>query len=95
MRDKILLIGALAAFAALVILRPKKGVGAMSDPVITLANIRRGIDNGWYTAVLTRVNGQPAVRLSGKKTDGMFYSYVYPITEADYQALKSDGVQEV
>ena len=46
MKDKILLIGALAAFAALVILRPKKGVGAMSDPASTLANIRRGIANG-------------------------------------------------
>ena len=60
--------------------RSVSGIGTMSDPMPTLDNLKRGIANGWYTARLTIVDGQQAVELSGKLTDGTFYEYVYTIS---------------
>lgn len=70
-------------------------VGAMTDPMPTLDNLKRGIANGWYTAQLTMVNGQQAVRLSGKLTDGREYSDVYPITVEVANELRAMGVPTV
>lgn len=95
MKDSTLLIIG-AAVAALLIARKKTtGTGSMSDMPVTLANVRMGIQRGWYSAELTAVNGQKAVRLSGKQTDGSYTSDVYPVDEATWQALKQDGVKEV
>ena len=70
-------------------------VGAITDPMPTLDNLKRGIANGWYQAQLTTVNGQQAVRLSGKLIDGKYYSDVYPITEEVANELRAMGVPTV
>lgn len=67
-------------------------VGAMTDPAPTIDNLKRGIANGWYQAQLTTVDGKPAVRLSGKLTNGKLYSDVYPITAEVQAELKQMGV---
>ena len=73
--------------------KKKSGIGAMSDPMPTLGNLKRGIKNGWYTAKLTTVNGQQAVELSGKLTDGTFYADVYPISPEVAKELRKIGVK--
>lgn len=45
------------------------------------------------TAELTVVNGQQAVRLSGKLTNGKQYSDVYPVTPEVAQELRKMGVK--
>lgn len=70
-------------------------VGAMTDPMPTLDNIKRGIANGWYTAKLTTFDGQQAVELSGKLINGQQYSDVYPITPEIAAELKQMGVPTV
>lgn len=83
------------AIGLLFIANKQNGVGKMDDPAVALDNLKRGIANGWYQAQLTMVNGQPAVRLSGKLTNGQQYSDVYPITSEVAAELKRMGVQSV
>lgn len=83
------------AIGLLFIANKQNGVGKMDDPAVALDNLKRGIANGWYQAQLTMVNGQPAVRLSGKLTNGKQYSDVYPITSEVAAELKKMGVQTV
>lgn len=71
----------------------KKSISGMSDAAPTLDNLKRGIANGWYIAELTVVNGQQAVRLSGKLTNGKQYSDVYPVTPEVAQELRKMGVK--
>lgn len=88
----------LAAIAAAVLILRKQstsGTGAMTDKEVSLENVRMGMARGWYSAELTHVNGKPAVRLSGKRTDGTYSNDIYPVSQSVYEALKSDGVQEV
>lgn len=66
-------------------------VGAMSDTPVSLDNVRKGIARGWYKAQLCTVDGKPAVKLSGT-ANGKPYSDYYPVTQAAWTALKSDGV---
>lgn len=82
----LLLAGVLAIAAA-----NSESTSGMMDTPVSAANIRRGVQNGWYTAVLTRVDGKPAVRLSGKLNNGTTYSNVYPISQSDFDALQADG----
>jgi hypothetical protein len=70
-----------------------KYVSGMTDAAPALDNLKRGIANGWYTAELTVVNGQQAVRLSGKLTNGKQYSDVYPVTPEVAQELRKMGVK--
>lgn len=70
-------------------------INGMSDPMPTIENLKRGIENGWYSAKITAVNGKPAVRLSGKLTNGKEFSDVYPISESVKNELKEIGVQEL
>lgn len=86
---------ALGAAFAWKLLSKQKSVGKMSDLAPTLENLKRGIANGWYTAQLTTVGGKPAVRLSGKLTNGKQYSDVYPITPKVAAELKQMGVPTV
>ena len=65
----------------------------MTDAAPALENLKRGIANGWYTAELTMVDGQQAVRLSGKLTNGKQYSDVYPVTTEVAQELRKMGVK--
>lgn len=67
----------------------------MSDPAVALDNLKRGIANGWYQAQLTTVDGKPAVRLSGKLTNGKQFSDVYPITPEVATELKQMGVPTI
>ena len=71
----------------------KKSISGMSDAAPTLENLKRGIANGWYQTELTMVNGQQAVRLSGKLTNGKQYSDVYPVTPEVAQELRNMGVK--
>ena len=66
-------------------------VDGMEDTPVSIDNIRKGVARGWYACTLVRVNGIPAVRLSGKDAYGMTYSDVFPITEEDWQTLKKEG----
>ena len=88
----ILLLGGFAIAAA----KKHDSVDGMEDTPVSLDNIRKGVERGWYTATLCRVNGMPAVKLTGKDAQGKTYSDVFPITEADWQTLKNEGysVQE-
>ena len=85
----VVLIGLLA------IANKQRAIGSMSDPEVALDNLKRGIANGWYQAELTMVNGQQAVRLSGKLTNGKPYSDVYPITPEVAAELRRIGVPAV
>lgn len=91
--DGIVILGIIVA-GALIIGATKQDVSGMSDSEVSAENIRRGVREGWYTAVLTRVNGQAAVRLTGKTTNGKTRSYLYPIAEIDYSMLQQDGIPE-
>lgn len=88
--DGIVIIGLLLLGGAL-IARSAKATAGMDDTPVSLDNIRKGVARGWYTCTLTRVDGQPAVRLSGTTTDGTYTTDVYPITEDDWQTLKAEG----
>lgn len=68
-----------------------KGTSGMNDTEATLDNIRRGVKNGWYSCVLVRSDGFPAVKLSGKDTTGNSYEDIYPVSEDTWQTLKSEG----
>ena len=83
------------AIGLLLIANKQRGVGSMDDAPVALDNLKRGIANGWYTAELVMVDGQQAVRLSGKLTNGKQYSDVYPITEEVAAELKKMGVPTV
>lgn len=85
----------LLAIAAALMAAKKSSISGMQDAPVTLENIRRGVKNGWYTAVLTKVDGQYAVRLSGKTQDGNTYTDVYPVSKENYYTLLNDGLDEV
>lgn len=93
--DGIVIISALAAFVLFcVAARPSQAAAqGMEDTPVSIDNIRRGVQNGWYTCVLVRVDGIPAVHLTGKTADGKTYSDVYPITQEDWNTLKAEGYQ--
>lgn len=83
------------AIGLVLIANKQSKVSGMADAAPTLENLKRGIANGWYTAQLTMVNGQQAVRLSGKLTNGTPYSDVYPVTPQVAEELKQMGVPVV
>lgn len=83
------------AIGLLLIANKQRGVGSMSDAPVALENLKRGIANGWYQAQLTTVDGNPALRLSGKLINGKQYSDVYPITAEVQAELKQMGVPTV
>ena len=83
------------AFAAIADRKRNDDISGMEETPVLIENIRRGVANGWYTCILTRVNGSPAVRLSGKAVNGKQFTDVYPITEADWQTLKAEGYKVV
>lgn len=67
------------------------GTSGMNDTPVSLDNIRRGVQNGWYKATLCMNDGKHAIILSGKNTDGKIYTDIYPISEHDWQTLKNEG----
>ena len=72
-----------------------KGTSGMNDTPVSIDNVRRGVANGWYKAMLARVNEKPAVFLYGKNIVGQDSSGYYPISEADWQTLKNEGYSEI
>lgn len=95
MKQKFLIVAAGAAALWLLCKSRKQSLSGMTDNIVSLDNIRRGVKNGWYSAELTTVDGKYAVRLSGKTNDGSTYTDVYPINESDYYTLLKDGLQVV
>ena len=91
----IIVIGAIAAGLLLYAATRNKSLDGMDDPQITLYNIRRGVAEGWYKAVLVRVNGKPGVYLYGKDTAGNSTGDTYPISENDWETLKNEGFSVV
>lgn len=83
----------IVAIGLVLIANNQSKVSGMTDAAPALENLKRGIANGWYTAELTMVNGQQAVRLSGKLTNGKQYSDVYPVTPEVAQELRKMGVK--
>lgn len=70
-------------------------VRGLEDKPVSIEDIRRGVANGWYTAVLVVADGTPAVRLSGRLANGKTYTDIYPVTESDWQTLKNEGYEVV
>lgn len=92
--NKLLLIGAIFLGGIVITKHKKKGTAGLNDPQVSLDNIRRGVANGWYTCKLLRTaDGKAAVELSGKKTDGKYYSDIYPVAEETWQMLKAEGYE--
>ena len=91
--DGIVIIGIVAVVALLAAAaRPSEAaVFGMEDKPVDAAQIRRGVQNGWYEAVLVRVDGKPAVRLSGRLANGSDFTDVFPITQDDFDSLQAEG----
>ena len=89
-----LVIISILVLGGLLIASRNRSVDGMEDDPVSIENIRRGVANGWYTCVLTRVNGIPAVRLSGRTADSKDYTDVFAVTEEDWQTLKKEGYAE-
>ena len=88
----ILLLGGIAMAAAKK--KNANGTGLITDQPVTIDNIRKGVERGWYNALLCRVDGQPAIYLYGIDANGNNYGDTYPISEADWQTLKAEGYSE-
>ena len=91
--NELVIIGILL-LGGLLIRQAAKSTSGMNDKAVSLDNIRKGVERGWYKARLTRVNGQPAIYLYGLNTAGNEYGDTYPISENDWQTLKNDGYKE-
>ena len=91
--DEAIVISAVVVLGLLIMASKHRNedVAGMEDIPVSADNIRKGVQRGWYSATLVRVNGVSAVRLSGRNADGMPYSDVFPISEADWQTLKTEG----
>ena len=91
----IVIIGALTAFALFCIAAKPSQAAAygMEDTPVSIDNIRKGVERGWYSCVLVLVDGIPAVHLTGKTADGKTYSDVYPVTKEDWETLRNEGYE--
>ena len=74
----------IVAIGLVLIANKQSKVSGITDAAPALENLKRGIANG---------NGQQAVRLSGKLTNGRQYSDVYPVTPEVAQELRKMGVK--
>lgn len=93
MNPGVILIGVLAAVAFVAVAnKPKESeILGMEDKPVSIENIRKGVSRGWYQAVLTRVDGKPAIRLSGKTTDGQQVVDTFWISQKDFDTLQDEG----
>lgn len=89
--DGIWIIGILAAVGVAIAARKPKENPDMEDQPVSAQDIERGVKNGWYEAILTRVDNQPAVRLTGRNTSGQTVTDIYRITQADFDKLQEKG----
>ena len=93
MNPGLIILGAVVAVAFVAVAtKPKQAdIEGMEDQPVSIDNIRKGVSRGWYQAVLTRIDGKPAIRLTGKSTNGGTYTDVFPITQADFDTLQKEG----
>ena len=90
--DGIWIIGILAAVGlAIAARKPKKDPEDIEDQPVSAEDVERGVKNGWYEAILTRVDGQPAVRLTGKLANGENYTDIFRTTQKDFDKLQEKG----
>lgn len=91
--DGLILIGVFTAITLLAVAaKPSQAVtSGLEDTPVSIDNIRRGVASGWYACTLIRVDGIPAVRLSGRTTAGKDYSDIFRISEKDWNTLKNEG----
>ena len=68
-----------------------RSVGNLEDDPVDADKIRMGVARGWYECKLIRINGIPAVELSGRTADGAYYKDKFRVTEDDWNALKNEG----
>lgn len=73
------------------VMNKKEDVAGMQDKFVTIDNIRRGVQEGWYKAILLHVDGKPAVYLYGRDTAGKQTGDTYPISQADWDTLRNEG----
>ena len=81
----------LVALMAAVVVGSKRSRDDMEDDFVSADNIREGVRNAWYNCELTIINGQPAVKLSGRMTDGQGVVDYFKVTQADWNDLKNEG----
>ena len=93
--DGIVIIGALAAAVLICAAAKKNTQGLLVEYDVDAEDIREGVRNGWYTCQLTTKEGDPAVVLSGRMTDGKDYRGVYTISPNDWNALQKEGYDVV
>ena len=93
MNPGVILIGVLAAVAFVAVAnKPKESeILGMEDKPVLIDNIRKGVARGWYTAALTRIDGKPAIRLTGNNTNGGTYTDVFRISQDDFDTLQAEG----
>lgn len=91
--DGIICIGVLVA--AVLITAAAKPKGELIEYDVDAEDVREGVQNGWYTCQLTTKDGEPAVILSGRMTNGEDYSGVFTISERDWKSLKKEGYEVV
>ena len=91
--DGLVIISILVLGGLIVMKLQPSDVRGLEDKPVSIENIRRGVANGWYTAVLVVADGTPAVRLSGRLANGKPYTDIYPVTESDWQTLKNEGYE--
>ena len=89
--DGYVIIGLIALLAAVAVGSRPKAVDGLEDDPVDGDKIRMGVARGWYECKLIRVNGIPAVELSGRTADGSYYSDKFRVTEEDWNALKNEG----
>ena len=91
MDASIMILGVIATVAFIAAVAKPRTTDGLEDTPVSADNIRRGVANGWYNAVLVRVDGAPCVRLSGRTKDGKLFTDVFRISQADFDALQAEG----
>lgn len=91
--DGLIVISILVLGGFLIAAAGKKAeqTSGMNDEVVSIDNIRKGVERGWYKATLVRVNGKTGIYLYGLAANGTRYGDVFPLSEADWQTLKNEG----
>lgn len=82
-----------AVGAAIIIFAGKQRIEGLEDDIILASSVRKGVQNGWYSATLVMVGDIHAIRLTGKTKDGETYTDVYRVSPEDWNALASEGYQ--
>ena len=93
MNPGLIILGAVVAVAFVAVAtKPKESeILGMEDEPVSIDNIRKGVSRGWYQAVLTRIDGKPAIRLTGKNTNGGTYTDTFRISQEDFDTLQAEG----